>query len=207
MKWANVPSKASSKYMRFYTDIIDLYFKYNAAGYMYFRAVVVNPTYQDAHPIFNNSDPEEGFYKLYYQLIYHTLRPEHRYHIRPAYRDVSKKVKELDATARLEELRSSLNHAINRDNNYSLDVLPVLSIAHRFAKDRRLIQLADIFMGAVGYHWNGLHMQEDANEGKTYLASYIASKLGREDLRFFTPPYDRQFNIFHFIPGKKVKAP
>ncbi|WP_084413466.1 DUF3800 domain-containing protein [Desulfovirgula thermocuniculi] len=200
MKWSNVPSKPESKYMCFYTDLVDLFFAYMNSGHMFFRVIVAHPNYRFDHPIYHRGDFEEGFYKLYYQLIYRTLLPFNEYHIRLAYRDVPKKVVAKDETTRLKELMNALNRSINRDYSYSLDELPVKSIASRPAEGRRLIQLADILIGATGYHWNNLHNRPCANKGKVFLASYIAGKLGRKDLVFTTSPNDRRFNIFFLNP-------
>ena len=89
---------------------------------------------------------------------------------------------------------------ILQKTNYNFLDDIVITAEPRPAKDRRLIQLVDILMGAVGYHWNELHLKENAKESKKYLAEYIAGKLGEKDLCFCTLASDRRFNIFRFIP-------
>ncbi|KKM12709.1 hypothetical protein SY88_02250 [Clostridiales bacterium PH28_bin88] len=203
MKWGNVPTKPTSKYMPFYTELIDLYFSYNQRGHMFFCAIVVDPAYDIDHKIINHGDPEEGFYKLYFQLIFRKLDWKEKYHIRLAYRDVAKKINPVQEFARLTDLKNALNHWVIRESGYTLPTGPVASIQSRPAKERRLIQLADILMGAVGYHWHEMQMKPEASEGKTFLANYIASKLGRKSLAFTTYPSDRLFNIFYFRPRGK----
>lgn len=59
-------------------------------------------------------------------------------------------------------------------------------------------------MGAIGFHWNKLHLRSDAKESKVYLANYIADKIGRNDLIFSTPSSDKKFNIFRFYPKSSL---
>ena len=79
---------------------------------------------------------------------------------------------------------------------------PVLTVEPRKAKSRRLIQLADILMGSVGYHWNDEHFKNKTKDGKVYLANYIAKKLGRRNLKFTTNWNNRKFNIFYMKVDK-----
>ena len=79
---------------------------------------------------------------------------------------------------------------------------PVKTIESRLAESRRLIQLADLLAGAVGYHWNEEHIKDTAKLGKVVLAQHIARKLGKNDLRFTTGWRDKCFNIFFFDTTK-----
>lgn len=205
MKWSNVPTKSSSKYFCFYKELIDLFFEYNERGIMNFRTIVAGPDYIMNHSVHHSGDYEEGFYKLYYYLIQNTLSVDHYYHLRVAQRPVGKKQHNVDEKQRLSDLKNSLNNEMRRKYAnagiyFSRD--HVLSIQARPAKERVLIQLADILTGAVGYHWHGEHTKPDASEGKLSLSRYISDKLGRPDLNFVTPPSDKTFNIFRIRPGK-----
>ncbi len=166
---------------------------------MFFRVVLADKSYNMAHKDFHDGDYEVGFFKLYYQLILHILTPENQYHLRLAEREVSKKVRNINEAGRLSDFKRYLNNAMR--SKTMRNVVP--TVEARPAKQRRLIQLADILMGAIGYHWNLEHLKENASQGKCCLANYIASKLGREDLRFTTSLYSRPFNIFYHQPGKK----
>lgn len=205
MKWTNVPSKPTSKYYGFYTDLIDLYFDYNRQGKMCFRTIIADRDYVIDHDIHHSGDAEVGFYKLYYQLILHTLSVDSFYHLRIAKRPVSKKAQDMGEMERLNDLKNALNNGVRKKYTergifFSRDL--VLSIQARMAKERVLIQLADIMMGATGYHWNKEHLKERASEGKVSLSKYIASKLGRENLCFITYASNRNFNVFHLKPRK-----
>lgn len=200
MKWTSVPTKPESQYYQFYTILIDLYYKYNVKEKMFFKTIIADRNYDFKHQLFNQGDSEVGFYKLYYFMILSTLSHENRYHVRLADRTVSKKRSKLSQQDRLCDLQDCLNQGFIKKTEYTYSDNIVLSIESRPAKDRRLIQLADILMGAVGYHWNEMNLLSNAGEGKVFLADYIAQKLGKDNLCFSTSASNRTFNIFRFRP-------
>ena len=206
MKWTNIPSKQSSKYFPYYTMLVDLFFHYSRMGKMFFRVILVDRNYIMDHKDYHHGDYEVGFFKLYYYLIFPTLSPSCKYHLRLAKRDVSKKVRNINEAGRFTDLKQILNSAMRTKNfpkyGRSIDYNVVTTIDARVAKQRRLIQLADILMGAIGYHWNLEHLKENASEGKCFLANYISDQLGRKDLKFTTALSSRPFNIFYLQPGK-----
>ena len=197
IKWTKTPSKPSDKHMFMYKTLVDLYFKYNEENpeNMFFRSVVVDPSYDFKHEFYHKKDYEIGFYKVYYQLIFHTIEVQHEYHIRVASRPVDKKRKNLTEKERLVVLQEKLNNKLCPDS-------PARSIEARSARERILIQLADIFIGAIGFHWNSEHLKAKSKKGKLYLAKYIANKLKTNNLRFTTSKNNRRFNIFYLNPKK-----
>lgn len=199
MKWNKVTNHDVYKY--YYKILIDLFFKYCNSNRIFFKTIIVNNSYDFTHKIYNEGDFEIGFYKLYYQMIKNTFSSNNKYHIRIATRTVSQKSRQLSEFERLNTLKRCLNaHADklnqNRWNSF-FNINPVLTIEPRKAKNRRLIQLADILMGAVGYHWNEKHKLDTAKESKVNLANYIAQKLGKDNLNFTTNWRNRRFNIFY----------
>lgn len=201
MKWTKVPPPPG-KYYSCYTTLIDLYFKYNQQGHMFFKTIIADENYDFAHADFNGGDAEVGFYKLYYHMILTTLDSNYRYHLRVGSKNVSKKLHEMDERERLNILQNCLNNGFCKGTDYSYLHDVVLTTEPRLARDRRLIQLADIFMGAVGYQWNELHLEDNPKPGKLALMRYISDKLGRKTLRFVTTNKDRRFNIFRLKPKK-----
>jgi len=66
IKWKNVsPSK-----LEFYLELIELFFKND----LRFRCILINGHHFNSD-VYHNSDDELGFYKFYYQLIFHWLVP------------------------------------------------------------------------------------------------------------------------------------
>jgi len=105
-------------------------------------------------------------------------------------------------------LKEILNAGYNKLHGYPIPRKnPVKSVEDRPAKERLLIQLTDVLMGAVGYHWNEEHLKEEASAGKKYLAGYIARKLGWSDLSRETAKAYHRFNIFRLRPGKQKWRP
>lgn len=204
MKWEKVPSSPSTIFFRAYKHLVDLYFQYNVQGKMFFRTIIVDKTrYDFTHPLFYGGDYEEGFYNIYCQLILNWLRKGNEYHIRIAKRNVRKTFSGDCEQVRLKRLKEKLNTKfIWRLNKYR-DIYgfrnvdpPVKTIESRPARTRRLIQLADLLTGAVGFYWNEHDTKPDHSLGKTVLAKHIALMLGRSDLRFATHWRDMRFNIF-----------
>ncbi|ABB14583.1 conserved domain protein [Carboxydothermus hydrogenoformans Z-2901] len=210
MKWTKVPPSANSKYFKAYEKLVDLYFEYNSKNIMFFRTLIVNKNdYDFTHEKFYKGDYEEGFYNLYCQLILNWLQKSNEYHIRIAHRPIKKASRDDCEEFRLNWLKEKLNNKFESTINkyswffgYQKVKPPVITIESREARERRLIQIADILMGAVGFYWNKEHLKSNVRNGKLTLAKYIASKLGRNDLLFTTKWNDKRFNIFLFDTSK-----
>lgn len=139
MKWNKVtPSKID-----FYKDIINMFFELDTIR---FRCIVVDGTKVNLSK-FHKSDKELGFYKFYYQLLYHWLNKNDYYSIFVDYT----KNKEHN---RLSELKSVLNNA-------SLAIVKNLQAVE--SKQTTLIQIADLLIGAIGYKYNTYNTSEAKN--------------------------------------------
>ncbi|WP_336046927.1 DUF3800 domain-containing protein [Solibacillus ferritrahens] len=166
MKWKNV----SPSSLEFYKEIVTLFFD---KEYISFRCIVIDADKVDLES-FHNNDQELGFYKFYYQLIYHWLRGNERYSIFLDY----KKNKELD---RLHKLKEILNISALAD----VDNLQALN-----SKDSIFIQLADILIGSVGYKFN----QYSTSTAKLEIINLIEERLTHEIKETMKGEY--KFNVF-----------
>ncbi len=207
MKWASVPTKPTGKYYEAYKKLVDLYFAFNSKNIMSFRALIVDKgLYDFQHPVFHLGDYEAGFYNLYCQLILNWIHKDSTYHIRAGSRTIKKSFPQDSEEFRLHLLRNKINdkfeQKVYRYYRPSFVKRPIASVESRPAKDRRLIQLADILMGAVGFHWNNEHARPNCSKGKLLLASHVAQKLGRNHLKFETKLDDKLFNVFYFDTRK-----
>jgi len=207
MKWESVPTKPAGKYYEAYKKLVDLYFTYNSEKIISFRAIVVDKgLYDFKHPVFHSGDYEAGFYNLYCQLVLNWIQADSTYHVRAASRTIKKSFPHDSEEFRLHLLRNKINdkfeQRVYRHFRPSLVELPIASVESRPAKSRRLIQLADILMGAVGSHWNNEHTQTNASKGRLFLANHIAKRLGRDSLKFETGWEDKVFNVFYFDTSK-----
>ncbi len=169
IKWKNVsPSK-----LDFYLDLVDLFFE---CDNIRFRCIVVDATKVNLQK-FHDSDQELGFYKFYYQLIYHWLDWNRDYAIFLDY----KKNKQHD---RLSTLRTILNRASMAD---------VVNVQAIESKQSSLIQLVDVLMGAVGYKFN----EYDTSDAKLAVINRIEERIGH----VLQPTLKNQskFNIFKIL--------
>jgi len=74
--------------------------------------------------------------------------------------------------------------AVNRRFSHLLPAVasPVAGILMRRSDSDDLLQLVDLFAGAIGYHVAGQHRLPGASPGKVALARAICQHLGRDDL-------------------------
>lgn len=170
LKWGNVsPNK-----LDFYLELVDLFFSTDSS--IDFRTVVI-----DAREInneeYNDSDHELGYYKFYYQLLFHWIEPQHKYYVFTDYKTNK------DRT-RLKNLKDILNRAC-----WSERIELIQSIN---SKESLLLQLQNVLMGAVGYKFNyGFHGKSTA---KKAIVDRIEKHLGHP-IRH-TSKSHRKFNVF-----------
>jgi len=150
IKWVNVtPSKKD-----FYKEIVKLFFSYDE-NQMRFRAIMI-----EAKKIiwsYHQDDKELGFYKFYYQLLNKWINDYNEYKI---FVDV-KKNRDL---SRLKVLKEVLRNSSKNSYIENIQALP--------SKEVVLIQIADLFLGAISAKLNNKNLK---NRAKIDLISYIES--------------------------------
>lgn len=172
--------KISKNRTIFYNTLLELFVE---EPNLNFRCIVVDKRALD-HDKWNDGDKELGFYKLYYQLLVHWLKPGNEYYVYLDWQQNS-------CSTRFETLRQILVHKLTGRAKISC-LEPVTS------HTQPLIQLADLLMGAVGYQWNSLDQKPERSEFKTAFAQQLATNLGRYNLIEATGPNEQKFNIFHW---------
>lgn len=141
------------------------------------------------HRLYNEGDKEIGFNKMLFQLLYKLVR---EYRSRPRFYAF---LDERTTKHTPDRLRTMLNAKAARD----------LKIVHnpyrvcRFRKshDVRLIQLADVLTGAIGYKVNGQETRADAARCKLDLLDHITSAAGVSSLAKPTQWPANGFDIWH----------
>ncbi|WP_446786640.1 DUF3800 domain-containing protein [Macellibacteroides fermentans] len=170
LRWGNV----SNNKVEFYLELVDLFF--NTECSIDFRTVVID-AYDIDNEIFNDSDHELGYYKFYYQLLYHWMEKNKRYYIFTDFKTNKDR-------SRLQTLKEILNR-VCRENTVEL----IQSID---SKESLLLQFQNVLMGAVGYKFNyGNQGQSDA---KMAVVMRIEKHLGHPIMP--TKKSDKKFNIF-----------
>lgn len=172
IKW----KKVSESRIAFYTDLIDLFIKYNDD--LRFRCIAV-----EADKIklrFHQNDAELGFYKYYYQVIHHWILDFNKYSI---FCDI-KTNRELN---RLSVLKRCLNCSNLTSRIDNIQALP--------SKEVVLLQLCDFLLGIASSRLNNSINQ---NTPKEIIIKYLEEKLKVSKLKP-TLKSEQKFNIFKIM--------
>jgi hypothetical protein len=188
LKWERIPPETTI-FFEAYKILFKLFFEY-AQRREIFVKVLVAPNYNCSDHQFHQGNYETGFNKLLFLLLRRHLSPLQRYHIRLASRPIQDGQ---NARTHSEELKSYLNTSWYKHTTGE-DV--VLSVEHRDEADRILIQMADLIMGAVGFHYCDLHIRPEAQPSKVKIAQAIAHKMRWPSLAIHTLQAQHTINIF-----------
>ena len=170
IKWTTVsPSK-----LQFYFDLIDVFFD---AQELSFRTVVIDASKVNNF-MYNKNDQELGYYKFYYQLLYHWINKDNKYRV---YTDQKTNRDKM----RLKELKRIVNLGFNGCE-------PIQSIQAIDSYESVILQIQNILMGAVGYKYNYRH------NGKSAAKEDVVRKIEERLHKSICPtgPFERKFNIF-----------
>ena len=182
LKWVKVSRSKLPAYMR----AVDTFFDMQKEMTLDFHSLVVDTTQQD-HARYNQGSQEIGFNKEMYQLtmkfgrLYAAL-----FHIYPDRRTTNQST---------EDLRLMLNRGIKKHHGDTRD-WPFRRLQFREPEDCQLLQLADVFSGAIAWHLNGHYARPDASPAKTSLGNHILQKAGIVDVTRSTA-MSGKFTIWH----------
>jgi len=168
--------RISPNRQQFYWSILDLF---ASTPSLRFRCLVTNRQELD-HDRFNDGDEELGFYKLYYQMLVHWLKPGNRYYI---YLDWQQN----KSQHRFSDLKVILQRRLSGRAN-------IACLEPEASSNSPLIEMCDLLIGAVGYSWNGLRNSDI----KRQFCLDLASRVGVNTLAASTSLHASKFNIFRF---------
>lgn len=167
IKW----TKVNTTKLNLYRDIVDYFFSHPAIR---FRTIIIDCKRVNLMK-FHDNDAELGFYKFYYQLIHHWILDFNEYRI---FLDIK--------TNRRHDRLNVLRQVLNYSNLSSL----ITSVQALPSKEVQLIQMADLFTGAVNAKFNGF----STHTAKGELIKIIESKLKKEIAP--TSKCEEKFNVF-----------
>lgn len=170
IKWNNV----SDSRLNFYKSLIKLFFTYNLD--LRFRAIIIDALTVDLAK-FHNSDAELGFYKFYYQLLFHWINTDDTYYIFTDYKRNRKNNRILE----LKEIINSAKHCSTIKHIQAID-----------SKESLILQLEDLIMGAVGYKYNFGY--NGKSRAKMEIVNLIENNLEKPITN--TNKNELKFNIF-----------
>lgn len=166
VKWTNL----NQWNYAFYSDLVDFFFDRMDLN---FRAILVDKNRYAAEKCGNDYD--RFYYLMYYQLIYHKLDICNEYNI---YLDIKDEL----STYRINELKNILNVKMGT----------IKKIQHIRSHEVDLLQLCDLFIGAISYSANE---KEQKSISKMKLIEKI-KKRSNCDLFSQTPKNEIKFNLF-----------
>ena len=176
LKWTKI-SKSREK---FYIQIVKYFFSTDDLN---FRCIIVRDKDKLNHSYYNQGSHDSFYYKMYYYLIKNIMAENNRYNI---YIDI----KDTRSQRKIEKLREILCYSF-RDFNKTM----INNLQHVRSKEVELLQLADLFMGAISY----INRRLTDNNAKVAVINEI-KKYTNLSLEYTTPPWEEKFNLFFFKP-------
>lgn len=177
IKW----SKLSASRLPLYKDLIDFFF----SNEIYFRCVLLKNKWNLDHKNYNSGDHNEFYYKMIYLLL-------NNQYINPTdenYR-VLIDIKDTRGRDRLRELEKCLS---GKNKGKS----PFIYFQNIRSHENELLQITDVFIGAITYKSRKEHKKPNASITKCNIIEYIEEKTGYS-LDEGTIPWEPKFNIFDF---------
>jgi hypothetical protein len=194
LKW----TKVSKSRLPEYQSLVDLAFDEIRRRRLSFSAIVVDRSVVD-YKRFHRGDRDLGLYKFYYLLLLHKVC---RRMARGSRLDIF--VDQKLSRFSLETLRTYLNVAARR---YAHEPGLVARVEPIDSKTCCMIQIADVLMGAIGYHCNRHALIPGAGQPKITLAGRIARSARLVSLAHETRYGATGFVIWHWRPAERESAP
>jgi hypothetical protein len=172
IKWKSV----SRSRLGFYLKIVEFFFN---RPDLRFRCLVIDKE-KLHHERFNLGDHDVFFYKVYYLLLKKIIDPTNQYFVYFDYKDTNNQ-------RRINALYKVVQNTFKDQEG---KILKRCQSLH--SKDSLLIQLADLLIGAVGYHYNDFNTSDTKNSICDRMSGYVA----RPNLKFSSPYAEQKFDIF-----------
>jgi hypothetical protein len=171
LKW----SKITEQRLPQYESLVDLFCEFSKRDILHFKAVVFDKQAID-YRAFHGGCKLRGRYTFFYHFLLHKFgcyatTDDHR--LRIIFDDTTNRYP-------LSDFRRILNSGICK--KYGRKGQIVRSVEPIDSKKSDLIQMADVLMGAVGFHCNGIRVSSKACKARMQLANSIATKCELKNL-------------------------
>lgn len=177
LKW----NKVSKAKLPFFKDVIDYFFDDND---LCFRVLIV-PDKKNLDYARFGLDHDKFYYRMYFSMLKVILNPDYGHNIFIDIKDTRSREK----VHKLEE--------VLRNDKYDYSKEIIKKVQQVRSHEVELVQLADLFTGAVSYVNRGLNTSAAKNE----LIEHIRHR-SRYTLQKSTLIKERKFNIFIWISSK-----
>lgn len=130
-----------------------------------YKALIVDMSEVD-YKKHHDGNPEVGFYKFYWQLLYHKFN----YYITGSSDALLIHLDHKESSYSLSQLKLFLNQKYFRHRKL---VNPVRNVEAIDSKESVIVQLVDIFTGAIGFHSNEYDLVAGASESRIAIAKKV----------------------------------
>ncbi len=176
IKWTKISNSRSD----LYHELVDYFFDVD----LQFRGILVKYKDKLDHEEFNQGSHDN----FYYKLIYFLLRPNEL----PNKFRVFLDIKDTRGREKLDKIKEVF------DNHHGGES-PFVRFQHIHSHDNQLLQLTDLFIGAITYKARDEHEKPEASTVKKEIIAHIEDRSGY-DISMGTEPWEEKFNIFDHQP-------
>lgn len=195
MKWTKAPSMYGN-YFNGYKAVL----KYFSASAFRYKALVIDTKlYPLRHAKFTSNNPELGYYKYFYQLLYSGImkwNPEVNYCV---FLDQKPK-KEVGSVAVLERCINGRAYIDGLPDIFGSEICTAEEFNENDGERSACLELADLLTGMIAARWN----QKITNPVKLELLAYADQILG-DMTRGYSPHKNPRLNIWTFKDTKWAK--
>lgn len=177
IKW----TKVSESKIDFYRELIEYFWNNQDLSY---RVIVASGKSKLRNLEYNQGDYDLWYYKMYFLMLNQIISPVNLYHIL-----IDKK--DTNGGERVRKL-----HDVLCCNIYDFKGEVIKPITQINSKESEILQLADLFNGAIGYHYRHLD-SNNGNKGKKDLIEQIVKHC---DIDYPTAKDAQKFNLFVWKP-------
>jgi hypothetical protein len=184
IKWNTV----SSSRLSLYKALIDYFFDND----LFFRCILVKYKDKLDHKRYNNGSHDTFYYKMVYFLLKSAVNPpvnEYRVYL---------DIKDTRGKEKLNKITEVLENEYAKIQVKS----PFTNFQHIHSHENVLLQLTDLFIGAITYKSQNHHLEANANSAKIEIINYLEAKSGYF-IHEGTEPWENKFNIFDHQPKAK----
>jgi len=182
IKWV----KVSNSKLDFYKELIDYFFDND---FLSFRGVVATGKRELDLVTYFDNDFNEWYYRIYFLLLSKMIDPIDDYRIFIDYKDTH-------GGRKVQKLHEVL---CNNEYDFKRDVIKDIKLIN--SRESELLQLADLFIGALSFYHRGFCEDDGKSKAKKYLASYISQRSNHK-LNANTYPDAKKFNLFIWKPRR-----
>lgn len=174
VKWI----KISNSKIDLYKELVNYFFNNK---HLSFRAIVVDKD-KINHKRFNQTH-DKFYYKVYYQLLCRAIVPKNENYI---YLDI----KDTKSSRKIRKLKECLSNGI-----YDFNTEYIKNVQSINSKESELMQLCDVFIGAIGFINRKENLKKGYSSSKKELVDLIIQKSG-DNLTKTTFLSEEKFNLF-----------